>query len=165
MAQDTEKGTAAGKDRNVPTIDPGEVRPGEHVGRVPIRVRYAETDAQAIVYHSNYLIYFEVGRTDWVKATGTSYRDLEERGHALVIAESHLRFLASASYDDRLVIETRLVELRTRSCTFAYRVLRQDAENEVIVEGWTALVSIGPDRKVVPIPDDLAGAMRDLAAL
>jgi len=145
-------------------IDPGEVRPGEHVGRVPIRVRYAETDAQAIVYHSNYLIYFEVGRTEWVKSTGISYRDLEARGHALVIAESHLRFLAPAHYDDHLVIETRLVELRTRSCTFAYRVLRE-GEDDRLVEGSTVLVSLGPGKTPVPIPEDLAEAMRTLAAL
>ncbi len=154
----------AANNRNTRTVDPGPVRPGEHIGRVPIQVRYAETDAQAIVYHSNYLIYFEVGRTEWVKATGISYRDLEARGFALVIAESHQRFLQSAFYDDRLMIETRLTELRTRSCTFTYRVVRE-GEDGTIVEGSTVLVCIGPDRTVVPIPADLAEAMRTLAAL
>lgn len=145
-------------------LDPGPVRPGEYVGRVPIQVRYAETDAQAVVYHSNFLIYFEVGRTEWIKETGIPYTALEEQGYALFIAESHLRFLKPATYDDRLFVETRLAELRTRSCTFYYRVLHE-GEEESMVEGWTAMVCLGKNRRVAPIPSELAEAMRSIAAL
>lgn len=145
-------------------FDPGPVRPGEHVGRIPIQVRYAETDAQAVVYHSNYLVYFEVGRTEWVKETGVPYREWEERGFGLFIAESHLRFIKPAAYDDALIVETRLSELRTRSCTFAYTVFKEGEEG-ALVEGWTALVCIGPEGKAVPIPSDLADSMRSIAAL
>ncbi len=145
-------------------LDPGPVRPGEYVGRVPIQVRYAETDAQAVVYHSNFLIYFEVGRTEWIKETGIPYTALEEQGYALFIAESHLRFLKPATYDDRLIVETRLAELRTRSCTFYYRVLHEGKE-ESMVEGWTAMVCLGKNRRVAPIPSELAEAMRSIAAL
>jgi acyl-CoA thioester hydrolase len=145
-------------------LDPGEVRPDEFVGRVPLKVRYSETDAQAVVYHSNFLVYFEVGRTDWIREIGFPYRAMEETGYALVVAESHLRFIRSAHYDDALVVETRLAELRTRSCTFHYQVFRE-GEEKPIVEGWTALVCIGDGRRAVPIPSDLAAAMRDRAAL
>lgn len=145
-------------------LDPGPTRAGEHLGRVSIEVRYAETDQQAVVYHSNFLIYFEVGRTDWVRAAGYPYRQLEEDGYALVVAEVHLRYLGPAHYDDRLIVETRLVELRTRSCTFHYRILR-DGEDQALVEGWTALVCIGQERRAVPIPEALAEALRRLAAL
>lgn len=145
-------------------IDPGPVRPGEYVGRVPVQVRYAETDAQAVVYHSNYLIYFEVGRTSWVKETGIPYSALEEQGYALLVAETHLRFLKPAFYDDNLIVETRLAELRTRSCTFSYRVLGE-GEEDLIVEGWTALVCVGSDRQVTPLPVKLVDAMRTTAAL
>jgi len=144
--------------------DPGPARAGEYTGRVSIDVRYAETDQQAVVYHSNFLVYFEVGRTDWVRAAGYPYRQLEEEGFALVVAEAHLRFLAPAHYDDRLIVETRLAELRTRSCTFHYRILR-DGEDRALVEGWTALVCIGQERRAVPIPEELAEALRHLAAL
>jgi acyl-CoA thioester hydrolase len=143
---------------------PGPVREGERVGRIPIDVRYSETDQQAVVYHSNFLVYFEVGRTDWVRAAGYPYSRLEEEGFALVVAEAHLRYLAPAHYDDRLVVETRLAELRTRSCTFFYRVLREGQERP-LVEGWTALVCIGSDRRAVPIPAELAGTLRQAAAL
>ncbi|MCK4772497.1 MAG: acyl-CoA thioesterase [Candidatus Latescibacteria bacterium] len=145
-------------------LDPGPVRPGEYVGRVPIQVRYAETDAQAVVYHSNFLIYFEVGRTEWMKESGIPYTVLEEQGYALFVAECHIRYLRPASYDDELTIETRLAELRTRSCTFSYRVLRE-GENDPLVEGWTSLVCTGGDRRAAPLPDELAEAMRKIADL
>ncbi|MFC1627941.1 acyl-CoA thioesterase [Gemmatimonadota bacterium] len=145
-------------------LDAGPVRPGEHLGMVPIRVRYAETDAQAVVYHSNYFVYFEVGRTDWMLQTGIPYSAVEERGFGLFIAEGHIRYLKSARYDDELIVETRLSELRTRSCTFHY-CIRKDGEEETMVEGWTALVCMGPDGKVTPLPSDLIDAMRATAAL
>ncbi len=145
-------------------LDPGPVRPGELIGRVPIQVRYAETDAQAVVYHANFLVYFEVGRTDWVAQAGYPYRVMEEEGFALVIAESHLRFLGPAQYDDTLIVETRLAALRTRSCTFCYRVLREGQEAP-LVEGWTALVCLGRERRAVPIPEGVANALRRAAAL
>lgn len=145
-------------------IDSGPVRPGEYVGRVPIQVRYAETDAQAVVYHSNFLVYFEVGRTEWMKESGIPYTTMEEKGFALFIAECHLRYLKPATYDDNLIVETRLLELRTRSCTFYYRILH-DGEEESLVEGWTSLVCTGRDRKAAPLPDDVASAMRSTASL
>jgi acyl-CoA thioester hydrolase len=146
-------------------IDPGPQREGEYVGRIPITVRYSETDAQAVVYHSNFLVYFEVGRTDWVRKAGYPYRDLEQDGYALFVAESHLRFLAPAHYDDRLIIETRLVEVRTRSCTFHYRVVREKEEERSLVEGWTALVCVGEEDRAIPFPEELAGALRKQSAL
>ena len=145
-------------------FDPGAVRPGEVVGSEQVRVRYAETDAQAVVYHANYLEYFEVGRTAWIRDAGFPYAELEEQGYALVVAEAHMRFKRSGRYDDVLEIETRLNELRTRSCTFTYRILREET-GEDLVEGWTALVCLGPEGRAVPIPDDLARAMRIRAAL
>ncbi len=145
-------------------LNTGPVRPGEYVAKVPIRVRYAETDAQAVVYHSNYFVYFEVGRTDWMAQTGIPYSAVEERGFGLFIAEGHIRYLKSARYDDELIVETRLAELRTRSCTFNYRI-HKDGENETLVEGWTALVCIGSEGKVTPLPSDLTDAMRSTAAL
>jgi acyl-CoA thioester hydrolase len=154
----------SGMMRKEARLDPGPVRPGEHVGTVPIRVRYAETDAQAVVYHSNYFVYFEVGRTDWMHETGIPYSAVEERGFGLFIAEGHIRYLKSARYDDRLIVETRLTELRTRSCTFHYRIRLEDAD-DTLVEGWTALVCLGPDGKVAPLPADLTEAMRATAAL
>ena len=146
-------------------FEPGSPREGEYIGRIPIRVRYSETDAQAVVYHSNFLIYFEVGRTDWVRQAGYPYRDLEQDGFGLFVVESHLRFLAPAHYDDRLIVETRLIDVRTRSCTFHYRIVREGEEERTLVDGWTALVCVGEEGRAIPLPAELAGAFRKKAGL
>ena len=140
-----------------------QLRPGEYIGREYIQVRYAETDAQAVVYHSNFLVYFEVGRTAWIRDAGFPYGEFEKEGYALVVAEAHLRFLRPAHYDDELVVETRLIMLRTRACRFGYRIVRR-GEEKPLVEGWTTLVCLGKDRRATPIPAALATAMRRRAA-
>ena len=69
---------------------------------MPVRVRYAETDAQRVVYHANYLVYMEVARGAFTRAVGLPYQEIEDRGVHLVVAEAKLRYKASAGYDDRL---------------------------------------------------------------
>src|ERR687885_548421 len=76
-----------------------------------LRVRYSETDKMGIVYHANYLIWFEIGRTEFCRARGFSYREMEENDHAyLVVAESYCRYKAPAYYDDELIIRIHITE-------------------------------------------------------
>ena len=83
---------------------------------VTIRVRYAETDRMGVVYHANYLVWFEIGRTEFCRARGFAYKDMEENDRAfLVVAESYCRYKAPAHYDDELVVRTHITELRRRS--------------------------------------------------
>ena len=90
-----------------------------------LRVRYAETDKMGVVYHANYLIWFEIGRTEFCRARGFSYRDLEEDENAfLVVAESYCRYKAPAYYDDELIVRTHITELRRRSLRFGYELVR-----------------------------------------
>jgi acyl-CoA thioester hydrolase len=118
-----------------------------------LRVRYAETDKMGVVYHANYLIWFEIGRTEFCRARGFSYRDMEENDNAfLVVAESYCRYKASARYDDELVIRTHITELRRRSLRFGYEVVRL-SDGQVIAEGETGHVVTDANGRVRSFPE------------
>ena len=118
-----------------------------------IRVRYAETDKMGIVHHSNYLIWFEAGRSDLCRARGFSYKEMEERDDALmVVAESYVRYKSPAFYEDILHIRTRVAEVRSRSVRFIYEVLRP-ADGAIIAEGETLHLVTDTDKKVKLIPE------------
>ena len=118
-----------------------------------IRVRYAETDKMGIVHHSNYLIWFEAGRSDLCRARGFSYKEMEERDDALmVVAESYVRYKSPAFYEDILHIRTRVAEVRSRSIRFIYEVYRP-TDNAVIAEGETLHVVTDTNKKVKLIPE------------
>ena len=100
-----------------------------------LRVRYSETDKMGVVYHANYLVWFEIGRTEFCRARGFSYRDMEENENSfLVVAESYCRYKAPAYYDDELVVRTHITELRRRSLRFGYEIIRVP-DGTVIAEG------------------------------
>lgn len=103
---------------------------------VKIRVRYAETDQMGVVYHSNYLVYFEIGRTETMRHLGISYADLEARGYVLAVIESQMRHMGSAKYDDELTVRTWLREVTKTRLRFEYHVLRGDT---VLTSGQTVL--------------------------
>ena len=102
-----------------------------------IRVRYAETDQMGVVYHSNYYIYFEIGRVELMRQRGVVYKDMEADDDALiVVAESSCRYLRPARYDELLRIRTRVAEARSRTIRFAYE-LYNDASGELLATGET----------------------------
>ena len=118
-----------------------------------IRVRYAETDKMGIVHHSNYLIWFEAGRSDLCRARGFSYKEMEERDDALmVVAESYVRYKSPAYYEDLIHIRTRVAEVRSRSIRFIYEVYRP-SDDTVIAEGETLHVVTDGQRRVKLIPE------------
>src|SRR3954451_9703235 len=86
------------------------------------RVRYKETDQMGIAHHSNYIVWFEIGRTDLCRATGISYREIEERGLILVGTEVQCRYRIPYRYDEEVVIRTSVAEGRSRSMRFAYEL-------------------------------------------
>ena len=101
-----------------------------------LRVRYAETDAMGAVYHTNYIIWFEVGRAEYMRQRGGTYRELEELGMYLPVTEVDARFLAPARYDDVVVIKTSLEQFRSRSLTLYYEVVMKDT-GQLLVTGHT----------------------------
>jgi acyl-CoA thioester hydrolase len=118
-----------------------------------IRVRYAETDRMGVVYHANYLIWFEIGRTEFCRARGVSYREMEENDRAfLVVAESYCRYKAPAYYDDELIVRTHVTELRRRSVRFGYEIVRL-SDGRIIAEGETGHVVTDPDNRVISMPE------------
>jgi acyl-CoA thioester hydrolase len=118
-----------------------------------IRVRYAETDKMGIVHHSNYLIWFEAGRSDLCRARGFSYKEMEERDDALmVVAESYVRYKSPAYYEDLIHIRTRVAEVRSRSIRFIYEVYRP-SDDTVLAEGETLHLVTDGQKKVKLIPE------------
>lgn len=121
-----------------------------------LRVRYAETDKMGIVYYANYLVWFEIGRTEFCRTRGFSYRDMEEMDDAfLVVAESYCRYKAPAYYDDELLIRTHITELRKRSLRFGYEIVRA-SDGQVIAEGETGHVITDASGRVRSIPESYA---------
>jgi acyl-CoA thioester hydrolase len=118
------------------------------------RVRYAETDRMGVVYHANYLVWCEVGRTDWIRAAGMSYRDMEAAGVGLAVSDATMRYHASARYDDLIRVETRCTEVRSRTVTFEYLVLQGESEAR-LVSATTRLVAVDANARVMSLPADV----------
>ncbi len=119
-----------------------------------LRVRYAETDQMGVVYHANYLVWCEIGRTDFIRELGTPYAQLEREGVLLAVSDVTLRYHASARYDDPIRVYTRLTDVRSRAMTFAYRIVRADTD-AVLVAGTTSLVSIAPGGRPTALPSSV----------
>lgn len=118
-----------------------------------IRVRYAETDKMGIVHHSNYLIWFEAGRSDLCRARGFSYKEMEEQDNALmVVAETYVRYKSPAFYEDVLTVRTQVAEVRSRSIRFIYEIFR-DGDDTLLAEGETLHLVTDENKKVKLIPD------------
>jgi acyl-CoA thioester hydrolase len=118
-----------------------------------IRVRYAETDKMGIVHHSNYLIWFEAGRSDLCRARGFSYKEMEEQDKSLmVVAESYVRYKSPAFYEDILTVRTQVAEVRSRSIRFIYEIVRESDET-LLAEGETLHLVTDENKKVRLIPD------------
>jgi acyl-CoA thioester hydrolase len=129
-----------------------EVVAGKRVGDARIRVRYAETDQMGVVYHSNYLIWFEVGRVELIRSLGLDYKRMEEEeGCGIAVVDVHVRYRSPARYDDELVVETRLLAARGAVVKFGYRVLRIP-DGTLLCEGETVHVVVGKDMKKMCLP-------------
>ena len=119
-----------------------------------IRVRYAETDQMGIVHNANYLIWFEVGRSDYCRARGFSYKEMEEKENALmVVAESYCRYKSPAYYEDVLIVRTKVEEIRSRSLRFIYEIFRL-ADETLLAEGETLHLVTDENKKVRSLPEN-----------
>jgi len=123
-----------------------------------LRVRYAETDQMGVVYHTNYLIWCEIARTDLIRTLGASYRELEERGIRLAVSEASIRYIAAARYDDRIRIETRLTRVTSRTILFDYTILNADSSQRIALAS-TTLISLDAANRVSVLPVDVRRAL------
>jgi acyl-CoA thioester hydrolase len=129
-----------------------EDKSGTTIGEVRFRVRYAETDKMGVVYNSNYLIWFELGRVELMRDLGYSYRDLEEDGYLLPVAEANCRFKDPAAYDDEILIRTRIVRLRRSLIQFDYAIYRAE-DLTLLATGATTHFVTGCDKQRRPLSD------------
>ncbi|MGQ9508678.1 MAG: acyl-CoA thioesterase [Thermodesulfobacteriota bacterium] len=119
---------------------------------VDIRVRYAETDQMGVAYYANYLVWFEVGRTELCRNKGFRYSELEELGYRLVVTEVYCKYRSSARYDEIVRVRTHLKEVNKRMVTFSYQILRKDRE-ELIAEGETRHLCVASTGKTKSLPE------------
>jgi acyl-CoA thioester hydrolase len=121
-----------------------------------VRVRYKETDQMGIAHHANYLVWFEIGRTDLCRETGFPYGEIEARGYILVVTEIGCKYRHSFFYDDEVRIRTSVAEWGSRGLKFAYELYRGE---ELRASGFTSHIWVDREtRKPVRADDDVARA-------
>ena len=134
------------------------------VGEARVRVRYAETDQMGVVYHANYLVWFEIGRVELMRQQGIDYKRMElEDGCCIAVVEATARYKAPARYDDELIIETTVRSVRGPIIRFAYRILRLE-DGLLLCEGETVHVVIGQDMKRRSMPKKYAEILSPTAS-
>lgn len=116
-----------------------------------LRVIYGDTDQMGVVYYANYLRYFEFARSEYIRARGRSYREIEKEGLRLPVVEAHAHYRAPARFDDLLLIRTRVQQLRRASITFSYEVLRE-GEPDVLCTGHTVHACLNPEGRPIRFP-------------
>ncbi len=118
-----------------------------------VRVRYAETDQMGVVYYANYLVWFEVGRTDLLRSSGWSYREMEAEGFSLPVVEAHCEYRASARYDDDLEIRTTGTLLSPVRLRFDYQVVRVGDQAAALAAGHTVHATLDASGRPRRLPD------------
>ena len=125
-----------------------------------LRVRYAETDQMGVVYHSNHLIWFEVGRVELMRQMGFSYRDMERAdGRFIAVAEATCRYRAPVFYDEEVIVRTRLKTVRESVIIFSYELTRADT-GALLAEGETTHIVTDSAMKIAALPEKYLSAFR-----
>jgi acyl-CoA thioester hydrolase len=128
-----------------------------HISTSTVRVRYAETDKMGVVYYAHYLVWFEIGRTDWLRETGWTYRAMEAEGLALPVIECHCEYKLGARYDDEIEVRTEARLVSPVRLAFDYQLVRR-ADGVAIASGYTVHATIDTARR----PTRLPARVRDL---
>ncbi len=122
--------------------------------RFSFRVRYGETDQMGVVYHGNYAQYLELGRVEWLRSMGISYKDMEENGIMLPVISLELKFKKSAVYDDLITVVTKLKKIPSVKIEFDYEIYNE--ANDLLVEANTVLAFMDvKTKKPLRCPDYL----------
>lgn len=125
-----------------------------------LRVRYAETDQMGVVYHSNHFIWFEVGRVEFLRQLGFSYRDMEREDNChLAVVDARCRYKAPASYDEEILVRTHIKSVRDSVVHFGYELLRA-SDGQLLAEGETTHIAIDAEMKITTFPQKYMHALR-----
>ena len=125
---------------------------------INVRVRYQETDQMGIVYYSNYFVYFEMGRIEFLRSVGISYAEIEKENVFLAVADAHCKYRSPAVFDDLLVIKTCISMMKLARIEFSYEIRRVN-EEALIAEGSTLLACLGANKKPMAIPEKIRDAL------
>jgi acyl-CoA thioester hydrolase len=129
-----------------------------------VRVRYAETDQMGVVYHAHYLVWFEIGRVELMRALGFEYKLMETEDDCfIVVVEASCRYRQSAKYDELLRVRTRIAQAGNRVVKYSYELLR-DSDNQLLATGATTHVVCGKDGRPKQLPQKYRNRFRALAA-
>jgi acyl-CoA thioester hydrolase len=116
-----------------------------------VRVRYADTDQMGVVYYANYLVWFEIGRTEWLRDAGWNYREMEETGVSLPVIEAHCEYRQPARYDEEIEIRTMAVAVTLARLRFDYQAVRVDG-GALVAEGHTVHAALGANGRPCRLP-------------
>jgi acyl-CoA thioester hydrolase len=116
-------------------------------------IRYAETDAQGIVHHSSYIVYFEEGRSEYIRQRGSSYADFERSGFFLAVTEVHARYIKAARYDDEITVRCWVSKARSRSVIFEYEIVHTES-GDTLLTGRTHHICLDKAGNIRRIPED-----------
>ena len=109
-----------------------------------------------VVYHTHYLVWCEIARTDFIRQFGASYADLEKQGLLLAVAEANVRYAASARYDDLITVEAQIESVKSRLLSFTYQIYREEPEPRVLLAtAMTKLIALTPEGATRQLPPDL----------
>jgi acyl-CoA thioester hydrolase len=133
---------------------------GEFEGVVRLRVRYSETDQMGVVYHANYLVWCEIGRTELMRGLGFAYADIERSGIRLAVAEVAVRYARAARYDDAIRVHTRIAAAQSRTISFAYDIHRENGTPQLLATAATRLIAIDESGTPRRLPRDLLDRFR-----
>ena len=125
---------------------------------INVRVRYQETDQMGIVYYSNYFVYFEMGRIEFLRSVGISYAEIEKENVFLAVADAHCKYRSPAVFDDLLVIKTCISMMKLARVEFSYEIRRVN-EEALIAKGSTLLACLGANKKPMAIPEKIRDAL------
>ena len=126
-----------------------------------LRVRYAETDQMGVAHNSNYLVWFEVGRSEFCRAVGYPYSRIEEEGFVLVVAEATVRYKRPARYDDPLIVRSAVTKIGRRVCRFGYSILHAETGELIAVGATTHVVVDRESGRPTSLPEQVVEHFRD----
>lgn len=127
---------------------------------ITFRVRYGETDQMGFAYHPHYLVWCEMGRTEYMRELGLPYAELEKRGWFLAVAEASVRYGAPARYDDRIRVETWVQSMKSRAITFGYEIHRKEPEPARLARASTTLIAMDTSGRSRTLPADVRELLR-----
>ena len=130
-------------------------------GTIEVRVRYAETDAMGVLHHSRFWVYFEMGRTELLRAQGFDYADLEKQGVFFVVAKCAARYLVPARYDEVLELTTKVSRMGMARIDHTYELRRKDSagpgQGMLLATAETTLACVNRDGQMIAIPEGIRG--------